>query len=50
MEIGSSGVVVHEIVEGLSREELQKLSGAPLTFAADCKALTAPPLAEVEHP
>ena len=50
MEIGPSGVVVHEIVDGLSREELQKLSGAPLTFAAGCKALTAPPLAEVEHP
>lgn len=48
MEIGPSGVIVHEIVDGLSREELQKLSGAPLTFAAGCKALTAPPLAEVE--
>ena len=48
MEIGPSGVIVHEIVEGLSREELQKRSGAPLTFATGCKVLTAPPLADVE--
>ncbi len=48
MEIGPSGVIVHEIVEGLSREELQKLTGAPLTFSTGCKVLTAPPLAEVE--
>jgi hypothetical protein len=29
----------------MSREELQAKSGAPLSFAADCKALTAPPIA-----
>jgi 3-oxoadipate CoA-transferase beta subunit len=48
MEIGPSGVIVHEIVEGLSREELQQRSGAKLTFATGCKVLSAPPLADVE--
>ncbi len=48
MEIGPAGVIVHEIVEGISRDELQKRSGAPLTFAATCKVLTTPPLADVE--
>jgi 3-oxoadipate CoA-transferase beta subunit len=47
MEIGPAGVIVHEIAEGLSREELQARTGAPLTFAPGCKVLTAPPLAEV---
>lgn len=48
MEIApSGGVIVHEIVEGMTREELQKRTGAPLTFAPGCKVLTAPPLAEV---
>jgi len=48
MEIGPSGVIVHEIVEGLSREELQQRTGAKLTFSSGCKVLTAPPLADVE--
>ncbi len=48
MEIGPSGVIVHEIVEGVSREELQQRSGAKLTFAPGCKVLAAPPLADVE--
>ena len=48
MEIGPSGVIVHELVEGLSREELQKRSGAKLTFSTGCKVLTAPPLADAE--
>ncbi|ETR74856.1 3-oxoadipate CoA-transferase subunit B [Afipia sp. P52-10] len=47
MEINASGVLVREIAEGLSRDELQARTDAPLTFAADCKVLSAPPLAEV---
>lgn len=47
MEVTKAGVVVLEIAEGLSREELQARTGAPLTFAPGCKVLTAPPLAEV---
>ena len=48
MEIGPSGVIVHEIVEGLSRDELQQRTGAKLTFSPGCKVLTVPALAEVE--
>ena len=33
--------MVREMVE-ISREELQAKTGAPLTFAPDCKVLTAP--------
>ena len=48
MEIApGGGVIVHEIVDGITREELQKRTGAPLTFAPGCKTLTVPPLAEV---
>jgi 3-oxoadipate CoA-transferase, beta subunit len=47
LEVTKAGVVVLEIAEGLSREELQARTGAPLTFAADCKVLTAPPIADV---
>lgn len=46
MEVGPSGIIVREIVEGMSQAELQKLTGATLTFAPDCKALIAPPLAD----
>ena len=41
-------ILMKEIVDGLSREELQQRTGAPLTFAPDCKAINAPALAEVE--
>lgn len=50
MEIGRSGVVVLDIVEGISREELQKRTGAKLTFAPDCKSFTAPPLPDIVMP
>jgi 3-oxoadipate CoA-transferase beta subunit len=47
MEIGAAGVIVHEIVDGISREDLQQRTGAPLTFAPGCKALVAPQLADI---
>jgi 3-oxoadipate CoA-transferase beta subunit len=46
--IEPSGMVVHEILEGLSRDELQKRTGAPLTFAPGCKVLTAPDIADTD--
>jgi 3-oxoadipate CoA-transferase beta subunit len=46
--IEPSGMLVHEIIDGLSREELQKRTGAPLKFASICKTLTAPELADAE--
>ena len=39
------GFVVREFVDGISREALQAKTSAPLTFAPDCKPLTAPPIA-----
>ncbi len=34
--------MVREILDGISREELQAKTGAPLAFADDCKALKTP--------
>ena len=44
-DVTAEGFVVREIVAGLSREELQARSGAPLHFASDCRALAAPEIA-----
>lgn len=44
VDVTPQGFVVREMVEGISREELQAKSGATLTFAADCKVLKAPPI------
>jgi 3-oxoadipate CoA-transferase, beta subunit len=43
-----SGMVVHEILEGVSREELQKRTGAKLTFAPGCRSLVAPEIADTD--
>jgi 3-oxoadipate CoA-transferase beta subunit len=45
VDVTPSGFVVREMVEGMSREELQGKTGAPLSFAVDCKVLSAPPIA-----
>ena len=44
VDVTPQGFVVREMVE-MSRDELQGKTGAPLTFAPDCKPLTAPPIA-----
>ena len=44
VDVTPQGFVVREMVE-ISRDELQAKTGAPLTFAPDCKPLTAPPIA-----
>ena len=44
IEVGPAGFLVHEVLEGMTREELQTRCGAPLTFAPDCRPLAAPPL------
>ena len=46
VDVTDAGFLVRELVEGLSREDLQAASGAPLAFAADCRPLIAPPIAE----
>ncbi len=45
VDVEPSGFVIHEVVPGLTREELQARSGAPLRFAPDCKDLVVPALA-----
>ncbi|MDD9904582.1 MAG: 3-oxoacid CoA-transferase subunit B [Rhodospirillaceae bacterium] len=44
VEVTPDGFLVREILDGLSRDELQAKTGAPLAFAEDCGALTAPKL------
>ena len=43
VDVTPQGFMVREMV-GISRDELQAKTGAPLTFAPDCKPLTAPPI------
>jgi 3-oxoadipate CoA-transferase beta subunit len=45
VDVTPQGFVVAEMVE-ITRDELQEKTGATLSFAPDCKALTAPPLTE----
>jgi len=40
--IDEEGFLVEEMLDGMSREELQSKTGAPLRFAADLKALAVP--------
>ena len=44
VDVTDNGFVVREVLDGLSREELQARSGAKLAFAEDCGVLTAPDL------
>jgi 3-oxoadipate CoA-transferase beta subunit len=42
LSVTSAGFLVHEILPGISREELQARTGAPLAFAPDCRPLETP--------
>jgi len=44
IEVTPDGFLVHEILEGLSRDTLQEKTDAPLSFSPDCGVLTAPDL------
>jgi len=46
IEVTADGLLVHELIDGLSRAELQARTGATLRYAPACRALRAPPLAE----
>jgi 3-oxoadipate CoA-transferase, beta subunit len=48
VEVTPSGFLVHEVLEGLTRGDLQARSGAPLAFAPGCKPLVTPPLPDTE--
>jgi 3-oxoadipate CoA-transferase, beta subunit len=45
IDIGPAGMVVREMLEGLSEADLQGRTGARLAFAPDCRPLAAPPIA-----
>jgi 3-oxoadipate CoA-transferase beta subunit len=45
VDITPAGMVVREILDGLSETGLQQRTGATLTFAPDCRPLAAPPIA-----
>jgi 3-oxoacid CoA-transferase B subunit len=42
VDVAAEGFVVREIAEGVTREQLQERTGAPLTFADDVAVLRAP--------
>ena len=44
VDVTPDGFLVTDMLEGMSREELQARSGAKLSFAADCRVLKAPPI------
>lgn len=44
IEVTPAGLLVREMLSGMSRPELQGRTGAPLAFASDCRALVAPAL------
>jgi 3-oxoadipate CoA-transferase, beta subunit len=45
VDITASGMMVREMLEGLGEAELRARTGAALSFAPDCKTLTAPAIA-----
>jgi 3-oxoadipate CoA-transferase, beta subunit len=45
IDVTSTGMVVREMLDGLSEADLRERSGTPLTFAPDCRPLAAPPIA-----
>ena len=44
IEVTPAGLLVREMLSGMSRPELQGRTGARLAFASDCRALVAPAL------
>ncbi len=46
LDIEQGQLVVREIIPGLRHDELAAVTDAPLTFAADCRALIAPDLGD----
>src|SRR5215213_130941 len=45
IDITPAGMVVREMLGGLGEADLRARTGAPLTFAPDCRPLVAPPIA-----
>jgi 3-oxoadipate CoA-transferase beta subunit len=48
VDVTPTGFVVRDILDGLTQEQLRARTGAPLTFAPDCRVLAPPPLPDTE--
>jgi 3-oxoadipate CoA-transferase beta subunit len=48
IEVTPGGFVVRDMLAGLTQSDLAARTGAPLTFAPDCRVLTTPPLPDTE--
>jgi len=45
IDVTPEGMVAREMLEGMTEADLRERTGAPLTFALNCRPLTAPPIA-----
>jgi 3-oxoadipate CoA-transferase beta subunit len=48
VDVTPSGFVVRDILDGLTHAQLRERTGAPLTFAPDCRVLAPPPLPDTD--
>ncbi len=48
VDIAHDGMVVREMLDGMTEADLRARTGAPLVFAPDCRPLVAPPIAQPE--
>jgi 3-oxoadipate CoA-transferase beta subunit len=48
VDIGHDGMVVREMLDGMTEADLRGRTGAPLVFAPDCRPLVAPPITPVD--
>jgi 3-oxoadipate CoA-transferase beta subunit len=48
IRVTGAGFLVRELLDGLSQSALRERTAAPLAFAADCRVLSAPPLADAQ--
>jgi 3-oxoadipate CoA-transferase beta subunit len=48
VDVTPGGFVVRDMLAGLTQSDLAARTGAPLTFAPDCRVLTAPPLPDTD--
>jgi 3-oxoadipate CoA-transferase beta subunit len=48
VDITPDGMVVREMLDGMTEADLRARTGAPLVFAPDCRPLVAPPIAQRE--
>jgi 3-oxoadipate CoA-transferase beta subunit len=48
VDVTPAGFVVRAMLDGMTQAELRQRTGAPLTFAPNCRVLAPPPLADAE--